>query len=248
MEYIPNSVLLNHIYFPFHTEPVYKTYDCLKDFTQLEIGTNGILSVIPLTTKVNGEDEQVIPFIDMSKYDIETKQWFWYDSNRFPLRINRYGDGKALTSIYNFGKYYGYWIEYDPNTILNGGESGFYSNVTSEDFSSDRVYLGSPIILTIDDYVINDKTVYGNTDVNPNLTKLNIETNKEFYFDPDTNKIYTNQNLAGVDPANIKLYFSTIPNELSVKCRLKSNVGDDSYTTPTVDYYVVKLNGQYMRG
>jgi len=253
MEFIPNTILLNNIYIPFFTNSVKKVFNCLNDFDQLEIGFNGVTSTISLSKQNEEEYQQIIPFINMSKYDAETKDWFWYDTNNFPFRLE-YIDGTSwkLNSVWEFGEYYGHNLSFNPKKLCNGSiESGFYSELTGYDdeaFLGVKFYSGRPIMITINEKILTDVTQYGNTENIPTLTQLNTETNKEFYFDPDTNKIYTNQNLLGVDPAQIKIYFETIPNSISVKCRMMSNYGENSYSTPTVDYYLVKLNGQYLRG
>lgn len=253
MRYIPDTLLLNHVYVPFFSNPIKKIYTCDKDFVQLESGPNGVVSIIPLVKTVDGNEEPVVPFIDLTRYDVETKDWFWYDSDNFPFRIS-YNNGYDwnLNSIWNFGQYYGHTLTFNPKRLYNGGlESGFYSEVTKydgEESADIRVYTGAPIILTINENIVTDKTNYDGTIINPVLTQMNVEINKEFYYDINTNKIYTNQNLAGINPSQIKIYFETIPNSISVKCRMKGNMGEDLYTTPTIDYYVVKLNGQYLKG
>lgn len=242
-------MLLNNSYIPFYINPEKKVYNCATDFTQFEIGNNGLTSVISL---VNTEGNSIIPFIDLSKYDSETKDWFWYDNNNFPLRLSYYnGEEWNLNYIWNFVQNYNRTYSFNPKVLSNGGESGFYS--TSYYYIEDAIYykdvfIGSPIIMTINEEIVYDKTIYSSNDVDPNLTILNSTNNKEFYYNPDTNKVYTNQNLTGSDPAQIKLYFKTLPNNVSVKCRMMGNYGDNSYLTPTVDYYLIKLNGQYLKG
>ena len=252
MNYIPDTILLNHAYVPFYVDPIKKIYNCVDDFPNLEIGIDGLLSVINLESSINGDPEQIIPFINMKKYDSESRDWFWYDSNNFPLRRTYDGVNLNLTPIWEFASNYGHIYSINPKNLINGGNSsGFYSEVLTdngETVSDIKVYTGQPIILTLNEKVIYDKTIYGDYDTIPNLTQMNIENNPEFYYDIDTNKIYTNQNLAGIDPAQIKLYFDVIPNTISVKCRMRGNVGEELFSTPTVDYYLVKLNGQYLRG
>ena len=252
MNYIPDTLLLNHAYIPFFVSPIKKVFDCYKDFNALEVGSNGLLSVIPLSSNINDQVEQIIPFIDMKKYDSETKDWFWYDSDNFPLRIYKLNDDWVLKPIYEFANNYNHKYTFDPKKLINDwNQSGFYSTIIKDNDTSSQginVYTGQPIILTIKENIVTDKTIYGESNTTPILTEFNTNSNQEFYYDFNSNKIITNQNLAGIDSSQIKIYFDIIPNSISVKCRMKSNLGENNFSTPTVDYYIIKLNGQYLRG
>ena len=260
MEFIPNSVLLNNVFSPFLNEPKREVFNTsvtnqaiAKDgsFT-LEMGSNGITSVIDLSINDPKLDKKpIVPYVDLSKYDPESKDWYWYDEDGFPYRMfYDLGLGKwvatALWPINNYGES----IKIDPSNLTkaeDGPQLGFYVNgVLGEE--TVKLYTGRPLILEIDGEVITDNTIYGSVNITTGLTDLNTDVNKEFYYDEGVNKIYTNQNLLSVDSTHIKVYLYTVPNEVSVKCRMSSNSGTTALVTPTVDYYVVKLNGQNLRG
>lgn len=248
--YIPDSVLLNHVYVPFVQAATPKIFNCIDHFTNLEIGPNGFTSVIDLTL-INDDSskERVFPFINLKKFDSKTKDWFWYDDIGFPYRIYKGTGSWELQPVWEFGKYFGNPITFDPSNILYnqvGRELGFYSSARFYN-SGITMYTGAPLILTINGETITDKTIYGQS-TNYNLTKFGVEENKEFYYNPSLNKIYTNQNLNELDLAQVKIHCYTVSKEVSVKCRMKANQGGDAYLTPTVDYYIVKLNGQFLRG
>jgi len=252
--YIPNSTLLNHVYIPFVQPAKLQIFTVANDFPDLETGPNGFPSVINFNkTNANNSVEEIFPFIDLSKFDSETKDWFWYDDIGFPYRIIRDSTGLAweLIPIWDFGKYIGSTITFTPETPLKreegGNNLGFYSPSTI-DTETVNMYTGSPIILTINGEVVKDRTIYGQTNANFNLTDLGVEDNKEFYYNSALNRIYTNQNLNEFDSAQIKIYCYTVSQEVSIKCRMKANQGKDAYVTPTVDYYIAKLDGQFLRG
>lgn len=243
--YLPYNSLLNHIYIPFHQLPEKKIYNCVDHFTSLETGFNNQISTIDLSLE-NGE--QVFPFIDLSKYDPDTKDWFWYDSDGMPFR-EKYNSSWELDSVYDMGSYKNSTVTFsNPDELRydsDGKELGFYSLGTVSG-SAVNFYSGRPIFITINGEPLKDRTVYDEKSIN-NLTSVNVSSNKEFYYDSTSNKIYTNQNLSEVEPKNIKIYFYNIYNTVSVKCRLKSNNGYDSRITPIIDYYILKLNGQYLK-
>jgi hypothetical protein len=252
MNYLPESVLLNHVFIPFYQLPVKQIFNCSEHFKALEIGPNGLTSVINLSIEnTDGNNELIFPFINLSKFDTETKEWFWYDDQGFPYRIYRTNDAEwAVSPMWDFGNYYDFLEKaFDPTDLLReegGKELGFYANTFARP-DSIKMYTGAPIIITINGEILADKTVYGQqTDYN--LTSLMPEQNKEFYYDPSSNRIYTNQNLNEFDAKQIKIYCYTVSKEVSIKCRMKANQGKDAYMTPTVDYFITKLNGQYLRG
>lgn len=249
-QYIPDSMLLNNIFIPFIREPIKQVFNCEDDFKNLEVGSNGVTSVINLSKEnEDGDMEPLFPYIDLRNFDSETKDWFWYDDRGFPYRIYRTNDEDwALKSFWDFGKYNdGTQYIIDPTNLSRedgGRKLGFYSNGNN----NVKFYTGSPIILTIEGEIIQDRTVYGNSSADYNLTGLATEENKEFYYDSSTNRIYTNQNLNEFNAKQIKIYCYTVQQDVSVKCRLKANQGQDAFLTPTVDYYIIKLNGQFLRG
>lgn len=255
-QFIPESSLLNHIYIPFYNPPAKRVENCSDFFTYIEPDSRGIMSVINLITDSDqGRAEPVVPFIDLGKFDTETKEWFWMDDSGFPYRIyeNSESNGWVLRPQWPIN-YVGSELSFDPDILIygaDGRELGFYSeaSITQNDETvTVRMYPGNPVMMTIDGVVLKDKTIYGNDSLTTGLTSLNSERNPEFYFDSINNKIHTNQNLVGFDPRNIKIYFYESIKEVSVKARLNANAGGTAYYSPTVDYYIVKLNGQYLRG
>jgi hypothetical protein len=249
-QFIPNFFLLNNIYTPFYVPPKKNIFNCLDNCT-IETGFNGLLSTI----NIEDQGNSIIPFIDISKYDYETKDWFWYDSEGFPLRIEKVQDYWILIPQYSFGRYYGNQLTFNPNNLMYdqyGKNLGFYSLVTHIDNtpteSDIKVYSGRPIILEIFGKVIKDMTDYNNLDSEIVLTEYNTESNKEFYYNFQLNKLYTNQNLNEFDFSQIKVHFFSTINSVKIKCVLSGNSGMNNYSTPTVDYYIAKLHGQYLKG
>lgn len=252
-QFIPESSLLDHIYVPFYRPPIKRVENCSNFFTYLEPDANGVVSIINLRTDTaEGGTTPVVPFIDIGKFDPETKDWAWIDASGFPYRITQSSvdvSGWALKPLWPIN-HVNEELQFDPTDLTyseEGKELGFYSSATI-DSSTVRIYSSNPVMLTIEGKIIQDKTVYGSENITTGLTELNTELNPEFYYDSINNKIYTNQNLLGVDPSNIKVYFYESANEVSVKARMATNAGGPAYYTPIVDYYIVKLNGQFLRG
>lgn len=256
VQFIPESSLLNHVYTPFYSPPIKRVENCADFFTYLEPDSNGITSIINLITDTRqGRTEPVVPFIDIGKFDPETRDWYWVDASGFPYRIYKNSDSDAWFLRPQWPiNYIGSELEFDPDILLyseEGRELGFYSEASffnNNDTTSVRMYSSNPVMITIEGSILSDKTVYGNESVTTGLTSLNPGRNPEFYFDSINNKIYTNQNLLGFDPKHIKVYFYESIGEVRVKARLSSNSGGTAYYSPTVDYYIIKLNGQYLRG
>lgn len=246
-QFIPESFLINNVYTPFYIPPKKNIFNC-QDNCTIETGLNGLESTI----NIENNGEAVIPFIDLSRYDVETKGWFWYDSDGFPLRLKRHSNGIdwALTPLYEFSQYYGMELTIDPNNLMYnqfGKNLGFYTLVTSP-ITDVKVYSGSPIVLELFGKVVKDMTDYDTLSTDITLTNLNSEINKEFYYNSQLNKIYTNQNLTSFDLTQVKIYFFNTINSVKVKCVLSGNSGMNNYSTPTVDYYIAKLHGQYLKG
>ena len=249
--FIPETTLLDNIYIPFYGSPQKRVQNCADYFNRFETASNGVTSVINLIT--DGEDGQpqpVVPFIDIGNFDAETKEWYYLDASGYPYRIyssDTSDTGWVLRSLWPIN-YIDKDLDLDPNIVGYAAEGrglGFYSNATidGEDVS---MYTAAPIMVTINGKALVDKTLYGDRDMTTGLTDLNVELNPEFYYDYSSNKIYTNQNLLAFDPKHIKIYFYESLNEVSVKARLSSNSGSDAYQTPVVDYYIAKLNGQFL--
>lgn len=251
MNFIPDSFLINNIYLPFYEKPKETIFNSDSQL-KIETGANQLKSVI----SIREDEKDVIPFIDLSMYDSETRGWFWFDSEGFPLRGNFDDDGYlVLSPIYPVSRYYGQLLIIEPNILLldksnNRKNLGWYSEVSRIDYSDfegekPKVYIGSPMMLRINNQLAKDRTDYYNFNNDMSLTNFRIEGNIEFFYNSQLNKIYTNQDLTG---ASIELYFLRTNQIVKVKSILASNNGMNSYVTPTVDYYIAKLHGQYLKG
>lgn len=254
-QFIPESSLLDHVYIPFYSEPNKKVNDCSGYFTFLESDTNGVTSIINLSTEdtTDGGLTPVVPFIDIGKFDPETRDWYWMDASGFPYRISsstQVTDGWALKAMWPIN-FEGVELQFNPeflNYSEDGKELGFYSIATDSSDEEFRMYPSNPIMVTIEGKVLKDKTIYGNESTTTGLTDLNVELNPEFYYNSLTNKIHTNQNLLGFDLKRVKVYYYESIDEISVKARLSTNAGNSAKYTPVIDYYIAKLNGQFLRG
>ena len=100
------------------------------------------------------------------------------------------------------------------------------------------------MVLLLDGEYVQDRTPYDGFNKRITLTDSETSTNKEFFYDIDRNKIVTNQNLEAFSPQDIRILFYKMPNKVSVKCRVSSNSGSAAYSTPIIDYYILKLKGQ----
>lgn len=249
--FIPETTLLDNIYIPFYRSPEKRVKNCADYFTHFETDNNGVTSIINLVTDTDDDPmHPVVPFIDIGNFDTETKDWYYLDASGYPYRIfasDTSDTGWVLRALWPIN-YIDKDLDIDPNIVgykSDGRGLGFYSNATldGEDIS---MYTAAPIMVTIDGKALIDKTIYGDRDITTGLTDSNVELNPEFYYDYINNKIHTNQNLLAFDPKHIKVYFYESLNEVSIKARLSSNSGSDAYQTPVVDYYIAKLNGQFL--
>jgi hypothetical protein len=250
MQYIPDTTLLNNIFLPFYVSPVKTIYNISKD--SLETGNNGIKSVINIET--------LFPYVHIQSFDYETKDWFWYDSDGFPFRIEKNMSLNCwqLRSIYNIGTYKDVILKIDPFNLSydsSGKGLGFYTVVIGlidnynviEPSLEIKMYSGQQIFVEIDGNILTDRTDYLNSMSDVKLTLLNTASNMEFYYNFLLNKIYTNQNLESYNLSDIKVYMYNTIQEISVKTSLLSNYGFNNVLTPVVDYYIVKLHGQLIR-
>lgn len=246
MKFIPNSSLLHHIYVPFYELPI-KQILTASDLS-LEYDANGVLSIINLSS----DSMKYTPFIDASKFDFERKDWFWYDSDGFPYRFTAQGETLSswtLESVYGVPA-----VDYSTDSTIIPilvektitKELGIYTYCNSD--KTEKLYKGVPICVLVQNVALTDVTDYFNPNSNVSLNNINTIINKEFYFDSAQNKILTNQNLAGFSPKDITIGFYTIVDNITVKCRLSANEGTVSEITPIVDYYILKINSQNLRG
>jgi len=233
----PETALLNSINIPKYVEPVLKE----KTLSQLTLETDstGVSSIIKIT---DGKD-LVIPYIDLSKYDHESRDWYHYDSRNTPVFIrlgsplhypyytyNKFNIGKLVDGLVTLRK------QFDKEK-----RQAYVVTIESEE----RLYYAAPILLTINGVVINDVTDYVRFS-SPKLTNVDVVNNKEFFYDFGS-RIYTNQSLTSYDPDSVVIYYYENPNTISVKSRISSNIGVSSSTTPIIDYYILKLRGQDLR-
>lgn len=233
----PESYLPNFVYFPLFFSPVQEIITL--ENVSLEFDSQGIQSIIRL---VNKDGERITPFIDLTKYDAETKDWYiYYSEDRLPYRY----DGRNIYNVY-------------PSTIGNqtnfSGEIQYFDRSTNEvvlsgysDQNSSLIfYKYSPIVLVVENQLYQDLTDYTNITVAADrLSRLSSVS--EFYYDFEE-RLFTNQNLAGVALNDVKIIFNRISNNsLTVKCLVSANSGSRPLRSPTIDDYIIKLKGQYLR-
>lgn len=237
-KYIPESYLPAAANVVSFFKPERVTVDATV--LQLELDEDGLSSILRL---VDQEGKPIIPYIDLSRYDGDSRDWLWYDSTGFTYR---YKDDE-LKGLYP--------TNYSGVTAVT--KTLQFSPSGVELFSNFRAYLcgesvrrtfykHAPLIVTIDNEPLHDVSDYVGFLISDRLNKID-RTSMEFYYD-FSDRIYTNQNLAGLNPKSIKVhYLKSNDSTLSVKCRLSSNTGGASHYTPMVDSYVVKLRGQNLR-
>ena len=234
--FIPESYLPNVPYIPVHFSSQIQTYNA-SDF-ELELDSEGQTSILRLFM----DDEVIVPYINLEKYDAETKDFFWYNpEDNFPYRFLKRNN--TLENIYPT-EYSG--LAYQGITIFNSDRLRLEGNFTYDEDKTATFYKYSPLILTVNNRAYNDLSDYSNFRASDRLNKLN-DTIPEFYYDFES-RIYTNQNLAGIDPSQIKIHiFKVTDNKVKVKCRMSANSGVDTFYTPRVNHYIVKLKGQSLR-
>lgn len=244
--FTPESYLPGFVYIPLFFKPTQKSYT-LNDF-QLELDSNGVSSIIRL---VDSDGLRVTPFIDINKYDSETKDWFWYDGvDNLPFRFTQktsanIGSFKNMYPSVNTGLKTNMSIGLPQYSDVSGVWISGYGSTTNATLNNIFIkYM--PIILIADNIPFTDISDYSNISVNDNLDKMT--TNPQFYYDFEE-RIYTNKDLAGYNPGDIKIIiYSVGVNEVAVKCVFGSNSDERSRYTPIIDDYILKLKGQYLRG
>lgn len=236
LRFIPESYLPNAPYIPFHfvAQPI--SLDATNFEYELdEIGQSSII-------RLEMDDATLIPFVDLSKYDSETKDWFWYDiDDKFPYRYLK--STNRLENVYPSP-----YSDLIPTGVFQFDKDN--SQVRRDAVSSNGTIVTffkySPLILTVNNEAYTDLSDYSTFKPSNRLNKAN-STIPEFYYDFNS-RIYTNRNLAGVDPTQVKIHFFKISdNSLQVKCRMSSNLGTETYYSPKVNHYIVKLKGQSLR-
>jgi hypothetical protein len=235
-QFIPESYLPNVPYIPIHFMPQQQVLNATN--FEYEIDTIGQTSIIRLVNS----NEIILPFIDLAKYDPETKDFFWYDpDDNFPYRFHK--SNKSLETIYPSpysGLVLNDLIEFNKDT------KRIEADFIDYDGSLPTFYKYSPLIVTVNNRAFNDLSDYSTFQSTNRLNRIDSLT-PEFYYDFES-RIYTNQNLAGLDPEQVKIYFYRISdNNVIVKCRLSANTGKEAFYTPRVNSFIVKIKGQSLR-
>jgi len=247
-KFIPYSSFLNDIYIPFYEKPK-KMIDLKLTSSNIETDVNGMASIINL----NIDQQKYIPFIDISKYDFTRKDWFYYNISGMPYRLTYNTSNWLASPVYGVPDINGYTDSLNISNKFNKNvnvELGLYLDVTNSADSDNTIqlYKGVPISVAIANAPLLDITNYNSPNIRPSLNIIKPNENREFYYDFDQNKLFTNQNLAGTDPINITIGFYITTNAVNIKCRLSANEISSSDVTPIVDYYIAKLSGQNLRG
>lgn len=234
----PESYLPRFTYFPLFFKPT-QEIKTLEEL-QVEVNDDGVPSIIRLVDK---DGARLTPFIDLNKYDPETKDWFIFNqTDRLPYRFS----GATVTNMYP--------SEIGPQTGFEIDELSFDTNTKEVKISghSDTelslvFYKYAPIVLVAENMPFTDLTDYTNiTAATESLSTLT--SSSDFYYDFEE-RIHTNKNLASFDPKNVKVIFTRIgTNSAIVKCLMATNSGSRPKQTPIVYDYILKLKGQYLRG
>ena len=236
LRFTPESYLPSSPYIPSHFIPQIKSLDA-KNF-EYEIDELGQRSII----KLEMDNNILVPFVDLNRYDSETKDWFWYDTvDNFPYRYL-----KATNKLVNM--YPSKYSDLTPTGIFffDKDIKIIYRLAVTPNGETVTFYKYSPLILTVNNEAYNDLTDYSNFKPSDRLNKVN-NTIHEFYYDFAA-RIYTNMNLAGIEPSNVKIHFFRVSdNKVQVKCRMSANLGAETYYTPRVNNFILKLKGQSLR-
>lgn len=234
MIFVPDTYIPSNIYLPFHSVPN-KSKITLNQLI-IEPDSNGLNSIVNFRSNNN-----LIPYIDFSKFDVDTKGWFWFDSSSVPYSM-------SFTYIGSVKKYL--------FTSLLTGESVISDNIDlkwdslrSELFietnaPSIKLYKYSPITIVCNGIPLNDITDY--IQFTTNMSELFDIGNYEFYYDFDS-RCYTTLDLTNMDENSIEIYYYKTASSLDVRCVLSTNTGNSSDYTPYIDNYLVKMRGQYLR-
>lgn len=243
LHFFPEAYLPNAAYIPSYFQPERETVDATN--LQLQLDSNGLTSIIKL---IDNNGNNITPFIDLSRYDTESKDWVWYDDEGLFYRLTIDDETQILTRLYPTSyrdiTRMSDALNFDKDSI----ELFSIFNATTAGGSTQNYffYKYAPLIVTVNNRPLQDISDYSNIRASDNLNRVDPDK-PEFYYDFE-GTIYTNQNLAGVSANNIKVhYFKAGENSISISCRLSSNAGSASYVTPKVDSYIVKLKGQYLR-
>jgi hypothetical protein len=229
---LPTSVLIPDYFetFPVATENGTLLHE--RDF-YFEHDTNGTLSIIKLNK---------VPYIDLTKYDIKRRKWYYVDQFEGLWRKYIPGDYVIEWGIDWIAK----WSNENPRYLSQEGLGTAYFDDDLLEAAGLIVNEYAPIVLKLNDVVLTDISNYsGESNIVPKLDLVNTTNNKEFYFDKNTT-IYTNQNLDLYEVFNLSLEYFVNIDKVNVKCRMNTNTTKLSNYTPIVDYYIVSLTGQHL--
>ena len=234
MKLRPETNFPNNVFLPHYSPPEKMVLD-LNSFS-VDTNSNGVPSILSL-------GESYIPYIDFSKFDPEREDWMWEDDyglfykkiKRADLEFTGYSDYQFACSSLNLSfSFDALWVtgKIDrelKREIIKVGIRNFYKF--------------KPINLIINGVPLKDVTSYSFRSSNI-LSDINIEQNKEFYYSPETNKIFTNQNLDSFRPEDVILQFFVVKSTVSLYCKMSTNYGYPSKITSYIDYFTLKLRGQ----
>jgi len=248
--FIPETSLPNSLYVPFYV-PSNRKVTTISEFA-LESNAQGLQSIINL---MDTGGKKIVPFFDLSKYDGERQQWMWEDADGLFYKLIYYEDQEfQYLSSDPYDIYIFSCVDLDRDIPIQIFQPEVYNNTAYANFNkrqyvtwnSENFYKYDPIQIIINGQRLTDITDYNGLSQVP-LNDIQTNSNREFYYNFIDNKIYTNQNMAGVQPNSVEIKFFTTVNTVQVMNKMATNIGTDSTYTPAIDYYIVKLNGQNFR-
>tara|TARA_Y100000296_G_C5121630_1_gene230698 strand:+ start:329 stop:1042 length:714 start_codon:yes stop_codon:yes gene_type:complete len=228
----PDTSLLTSVFIPYHFEPkTLSTVDgtlIINEGFTIEPDINGLASIIRLNT---------IPYIDLNMYDYTRKQW--YATDQFNNRWRKYDTGDFIPEFNITSAIDSLFINMDGlwgGELISDGDPGF-SDFNFVEFT--------PIFISVNGVVLEDITDYSGDRnvVIQDLDTIDPINNKQFYYDKKSS-LFTNQDFDLVEPNDIVITYMVNIKNISVRCRMQTNVKNLSPYTPVVDYYVAQLKGQ----
>lgn len=220
MRIVPETLLLDNICSRFYSRPRM----VVKKASDLELvsDSNGLLSII----KVTNEQGSDYPFIDLSHWDFNSMDWYWFNSLGL---MSKYSNGQII-DIYSAEP-----PEYVNGIKLFNPETGFVG------YGKAYQYQPFQVLLNLDPF--KDVTIYNNKDIISDFVKVNTIDNKEFRYGFD-GYIYTNIDLSAINNESLEVRYFTLPEKISVTIEMDSNTLGENFLTPTVESYIVNLTGQ----
>lgn len=232
MKLYPESSMLTSVHIPDFFEPKQLStvdgslrrgehYDFVPDET-------GRTSIIRFT---------VVPYIDISRYDFERKDWYLKDQYNGKWRFFRRGQYKPHSDSIHSSSIP---VFVSMDGMYNGEEKTVF-DLQSDGF---RLGLDRPITIRANSVRFTDITDYsGDRNISPTLNELPNTLFRQFYYDKKFS-LYTNQELNDFEDDNLQIIIKTNIDKVNVKCRMGTNATGLSPYTPYVDYYIIKLTGQ----